>query len=120
MAIDSTVKPVYDSINLVKEKKKDTTLLGSGAIFQSMNSTVNMNLSTIFSLKGVNFYISAACANGSHSIGIGYLLLKQGITTNDFVRRSSGKSIYMHLQVSMDWDILYQGRQSNHGFATIR
>lgn len=75
---DSTVKPVYDSIELVKEKK-DTTLLGSGAIFQSMNSTVNMNLSTIFSLKGVNFTISAACASGSHSIGIGYLLLKQGL-----------------------------------------
>ncbi len=75
---DSTVKPVYDSINLVKEKK-DTTLLGSGAIFQSMNSTVNMNLSTIFSLKGVNFTLSAACASGSHSIGIGYLLLKQGL-----------------------------------------
>lgn len=75
---DSTVKPVYESIDLVKEKK-DTTLLGSGAIFQSMNSTVNMNLSTIFSLTGVNFTLSAACASGSHSIGIAYLLLKQGL-----------------------------------------
>ncbi|HMY83996.1 MAG: beta-ketoacyl-[acyl-carrier-protein] synthase family protein [Saprospiraceae bacterium] len=75
---DSTVKAVYDSIELVKQKK-DTTLLGSGAIFQSMNSTVNMNLSTIFALKGVNFTLSAACASGSHSIGIGYLLIKQGL-----------------------------------------
>ena len=53
--------------------------LGSGLIFQSMNSTVNMNLSTIFHLKGVNFTISSACASGSHSIGIAYMLIKQGL-----------------------------------------
>ena len=44
-----------------------------------MNSTVNMNLSTIFHLKGVNFTISAACASGSHSIGLGYMMIKQGL-----------------------------------------
>jgi 3-oxoacyl-[acyl-carrier-protein] synthase-1 len=44
-----------------------------------MNSTVNMNLSTIFHLRGVNFTISAACASGSHSIGMGYMLIKQGL-----------------------------------------
>ena len=54
-------------------------ILGYGIIFQSMNSTVNMNLSTIFHLRGVNFTISAACASGSHSIGLGYMLIKQGL-----------------------------------------
>jgi 3-oxoacyl-[acyl-carrier-protein] synthase-1 len=53
--------------------------LGSGLIFQSMNSTVNMNMSTIFHLRGVNFSVSAACASGSHSIGLGYMLIKQGL-----------------------------------------
>ena len=38
-----------------------------------------MNLSTIFHLRGVNFTISAACASGSHSIGLGYMLIKQGL-----------------------------------------
>jgi 3-oxoacyl-[acyl-carrier-protein] synthase-1 len=38
-----------------------------------------MNLSTIFKLKGINFTLSAACASGSHSIGMGYLLIKQGL-----------------------------------------
>jgi 3-oxoacyl-[acyl-carrier-protein] synthase-1 len=38
-----------------------------------------MNLSTIFHLRGINFTISSACASGSHSIGIGYLLIKQGL-----------------------------------------
>jgi 3-oxoacyl-[acyl-carrier-protein] synthase-1 len=32
-----------------------------------MNSTVTMNLSNIFKLKGVNFTVSAACASGSHA-----------------------------------------------------
>ena len=54
-------------------------MLGSGYIFQSMNSTVNMNLSSIFHLRGVNFTISSACASGSHSIGMGFLLIKQGL-----------------------------------------
>lgn len=38
-----------------------------------------MNLSTIFHLRGVNFTVSAACASGSHSIGLGYMFIKQGL-----------------------------------------
>ena len=75
---DSSAKPVIEAANIMAEKH-DSALLGSGLIFQSMNSTVNMNLSTIFHLKGVNFTISSACASGSHSIGIAYLLIKQGL-----------------------------------------
>lgn len=75
---DSSAKPVIEAANIMAEKH-DSALLGSGYIFQSMNSTVNMNLSTIFRLKGINFTISSACASGSHSIGIAYLLIKQGL-----------------------------------------
>lgn len=75
---DSSAKPVIEAANIMAEKH-DSALLGSGLIFQSMNSTVNMNLSTIFHLKGVNFTISSACASGSHSIGIAYMLIKQGL-----------------------------------------
>ena len=75
---DSSAKPVIEAANIMAEKH-DSALLGSGLIFQSMNSTVNMNLSTIFHLRGVNFTVSAACASGSHSIGLGYLLIKQGL-----------------------------------------
>lgn len=75
---DSSAKPVIEAANIMAEKH-DSALLGSALIFQSMNSTVNMNLSTIFHLKGVNFTISSACASGSHSIGIAYMLIKQGL-----------------------------------------
>ena len=77
---DSSAKAVIEAHELMKFKK-DTMLLGSGAIFQSMNSTVTMNLSTIFKLKGINLTISAACASGSHAIGLGYHFIKSGLQT---------------------------------------
>ena len=75
---DSSAKAVIESHEIAMEKK-DTTLIGSSAIFQSMNSTVTMNLSTIFHLKGINMTVSAACASGSHSIGFGALLIRNGL-----------------------------------------
>ena len=75
---DSSAKPVVESARIMDEKH-DSEMLGYGLVFQSMNSTVNMNLCTIFHLRGINFTISAACASGSHSIGIGYMLIKQGL-----------------------------------------
>jgi len=75
---DSSARAVTDSHDLLKEKK-DTALLGSGAIFQSMNSTITMNLSTIFKLRGINLTVSAACASGSHAIGMGYHFIKSGL-----------------------------------------
>ena len=75
---DSVAQATMNSIDIVRAKK-DTTLIGSGATFQSMNSTVTMNLSTIYKLKGINFTLAAACASGSHSIGMGYLLIRTGL-----------------------------------------
>jgi 3-oxoacyl-[acyl-carrier-protein] synthase I len=75
---DSSAKPVIESTDIMRQKK-DTMLVGSGFVFQTLNSTVTMNLSTIFKLKGVNFTISAACASGSHAIGLGYHFIKTGL-----------------------------------------
>ncbi|MBO9700275.1 MAG: beta-ketoacyl-[acyl-carrier-protein] synthase family protein [Sporocytophaga sp.] len=75
---DSSARAVIEATDIIRDKK-DTTLVGSGSVFQSMNSTVTMNLATIFKLKGVNFTVSGACASGSHAIGIGYFLIKHGL-----------------------------------------
>ena len=75
---DSSAKAVIEANDIIREKK-DTMLVGSGSVFQTMNSTVTMNLATIFKLRGVNFTISAACASGSHSIGLGYHFIKTGL-----------------------------------------
>ena len=57
----------------------DSGACGSGAIFQSMNSTVSMNLACLFKLKGINQTVSAACASGSQSIGMAAMLIRQGL-----------------------------------------
>ena len=75
---DSSAKPIIEATDIMREKK-DTMLVGSGYVFQTMNSTVTMNLATIFKLRGINFTISAACASGSHSIGVGYQFIKAGL-----------------------------------------
>ena len=75
---DSTAQSVIESVDKMREKK-DTTLVGSGSIFKSMNSTITMNLSTIFKLKGINLTISSACASGSHSIGLAFQFISSGL-----------------------------------------
>lgn len=75
---DSSAEAVIAGVDVIREKH-DTALIGSGNIFQSMNSTLTMNLSTIFNLRGINLTVSGACASGSHAIGIGYLLIRHGL-----------------------------------------
>ncbi|MGM9785472.1 MAG: beta-ketoacyl-[acyl-carrier-protein] synthase family protein [Candidatus Cryptobacteroides sp.] len=75
---DSSTVPVVEAVDKIREKK-DTTLCGSGAIFQSMNSTVTMNLCCIFKLKGISLTVSGACASSSHAIGLGALLIQNGL-----------------------------------------
>ncbi len=75
---DSCAQAVIEGIDKVREKK-DTMLVGSASVFQVLNSTINMNLSTIFKLRGINLTLSAACASGSHCIGLAYLFIKSGL-----------------------------------------
>ena len=75
---DSSAKAVIEAHTTAMEYK-DTQMMGSGAIFQSMNSTVTMNLSSIFKLRGINMTISAACASGSHAIGLGLTFIRNGL-----------------------------------------
>ena len=96
---DSSAKPVIEASKIMDEKH-DTAMLGYGIIFQSMNSTVNMNLSTIFHLRGVNFTISAACASGSHSVGIASMLIRQGL--QDMVLCGGAQEVNHYAMASFD------------------
>ena len=58
---DSSAQPVIEASRIM-DQKHDSAMLGYGLVFQSMNSTVNMNLSS-----------------GSHSIGLAYMLIRQGL-----------------------------------------
>ncbi|MVZ64595.1 beta-ketoacyl-[acyl-carrier-protein] synthase family protein [Sphingobacterium sp. DK4209] len=96
---DSVSKAIIDATDIVREKK-DTALIGSGAIFKSMNSTVTMNLSTIFNVRGINMTISAACASGSHAIGLGHMMIKNGL--QDLVICGGAQEINKYAMASFD------------------
>lgn len=96
---DSSAKPVIETYKTM-EAEHDTAMLGYGTVFQSMNSTVTMNLSTIFHLRGVNFTVSAACASGSHSIGLGYMMIKQGL--QDMVLCGGAQETNLYSMASFD------------------
>ena len=96
---DSSAKAVVESDQMM-QTTHDSELIGSGNIFQSMNSTVNMNMSTVFHLRGVNFSVSAACASGSHSIGLAYLLIKQGL--QDVVLCGGAQEVNKYAMASFD------------------
>jgi 3-oxoacyl-[acyl-carrier-protein] synthase-1 len=96
---DSSSKPVIEAHKLMEEKK-DTMLLGSSVVFQSMNSTVTMNLASIFKLRGVNMTISAACASGSHAIGLGFLFIRNG--WQDMVVCGGAQEVNLYSMASFD------------------
>lgn len=96
---DSTAQPVIEGVDIIREKK-NTALVGSGNIFQSMNSTVTMNLSVIFNLRGINFTIAGACASGSHAVGMAYLLVKNGL--QDVVVAGGAQEVNMYSVGSFD------------------
>jgi len=96
---DSSSRAVVEASQIMDEKH-DTALLGSGLIFQGMNSTVNMNMNTIFHLRGVNFTVSSACASGSHAIGLAYLLIKQGL--QDMVLCGGAQEVNKYAMSSFD------------------
>ena len=75
---DSVAEATMQGLDKFREFR-DTAACGSGSIFQSMNSTVTMNLACLFRLRGINLTASAACASGSHSVGLAYLLVRDGL-----------------------------------------
>ena len=107
---DSVSKAIIEATDIAREKK-DTSLIGSGAIFKSMNSTVTMNLSTLFQLKGVNMTISAACASGSHAIGLAFLMIKNGL--QDMVVCGGAQEINKYAMASFDGLGVFSNREND-------
>ena len=61
------------------DEEQDSLLLGPNAFFRSTTSSVSMNLSTIFHLRGANMCVGAACASGSHAIGLATMYIRTGM-----------------------------------------
>ncbi len=75
---DSTVRGGVEAWETLL-REKCSHLIGPGYIFQAMNSTVTMNLATLFQIHGANWTLSAACASGSHAVGQAAMLIRAGL-----------------------------------------
>ncbi len=74
---DSTVAAAAQTVERLREAGY-TGALGSGSIFQVMNSTVTMNLAVLFGTRGASWTMSAACASGAHALGQAQMLISSG------------------------------------------
>ncbi len=112
---DSSAVPVIETIDIMREKR-DTALVGSGLIFQTMNSTISMNLSVIFKLKGINLTVSGACASGSHAIGIAYYLIQNGL--QECIITGGGQEVNMESMGNFDALNAFSIRENEPGRAS--
>lgn len=62
----------------IMQDEHDSLMIGPDILFKAENSSVSMNLSAIFHLKGINLCISAGCASASHSAGLAKMLIENG------------------------------------------
>lgn len=75
---DSVAESTMTALDKFRQAR-NTVACGSGAIFKSMNSNITMNLACLYHLRGINLTASCACASGSQSIGLGALLIRDGL-----------------------------------------
>lgn len=107
---DSSSTAVIEA-NDIMRNKRDTSLIGSGSIFQSMNSTISMNLSVILKLRGINLTISGACASSSHAIGLAYMLISGGF--QEMVICGGGQEINAESMGSFDGLAAFSTQESD-------
>lgn len=75
---DSTSGPNVEVADAVR-RDGTTQQLGSGYIFQCMNSTASMNLNALLGTQGAAWTLAAACASGAHAVGQGFMLIRSGM-----------------------------------------
>lgn len=72
----ASASEIIDSAETLKEK--GVRKVGPYRVTRSMGSAISANLSTAFSIKGVNYSITSACATSAHCIGNAMELIQWG------------------------------------------
>jgi len=96
---DSCALAAVESTDIVREAKQ-TRHVGSGKIIQVMNSTVTMNLATIFGVQGASWTVSGACASAAHAVGQAMMLIQSG--QQDVVLAGGAQEINWESMASFD------------------
>ena len=74
---DSGTSTVVAAMNAMNHHH-DSFMIGPSCLFQGGASSVVMNLSTIFHLRGCGITTAAGCASSSHAIGMASVLIQTG------------------------------------------
>jgi len=74
---DSSAASTAEQVEMLRAHG-ETRAIGSGHIFQMLNSTVTLNLNTILKVRGASWTVSSACASGAMAVGQGAELIASG------------------------------------------
>lgn len=84
--------PFFAEVGKIMDEKHDSFCVRPQSQFIGETSSISMNLSTIFHLKGIGLSVGAACASASHAIGIGKMLIQNTTQNIIIVGGASGLS----------------------------
>lgn len=89
---------IVESADILREK--GIRKVGPYRVTRTMGSAVSANLATPFSIKGVNYSITSACATSSHCIGNAMELIQWG--KQDVVFAGGGEEEHWSLSMMFD------------------
>ncbi|WP_221794745.1 beta-ketoacyl-ACP synthase I [Oceanobacter mangrovi] len=96
----ASTSDIVESVDILREK--GVKRVGPYRVTRTMGSTTSANLATPFSIKGVNYSMTSACASSAHCIGHGAELIQWG--KQDIVFAGGGEE--EHWALSMQFDAM--------------
>ncbi len=94
----ASASDIVESVDILREK--GVRKVGPYRVTRTMGSTVSANLATPFSIKGVNYSMTSACATSAHCIGHGMELIQWG--KQDIVFAGGGEEEHWSLTTQFD------------------
>jgi len=89
---------IVESVDILREK--GVRRVGPYRVTRTMGSAISANLATAFSIKGINYSITSACATSSHCIGHAAELIQWG--KQDIVFAGGGEEEHWSLTMQFD------------------
>ncbi|MBM94799.1 MAG: beta-ketoacyl-[acyl-carrier-protein] synthase I [Oceanospirillaceae bacterium] len=94
----ASTSDIVESVDIVRSK--GIRRVGPYRVTRTMGSTVSANLATPFSIKGVNYSMTSACATSAHCIGHAMELIQWG--KQDIVFAGGGEEEHWSLSLQFD------------------
>ena len=89
---------IVEAVDILRDK--GVRRVGPYRVTRTMGSAISANLATAFSIKGINYSITSACATSSHCIGHGAELIQWG--KQDIVFAGGGEEEHWSLTMQFD------------------